>query len=96
VENNAPDHSVLTHIQQLTEKEETLYGKPDLTDEDVRGLHDVKNKLDQYWNFLGQRRFFRHAGKDPGKSKDAIVKRLNVNVYKAILMPPVKLKQAKK
>lgn len=69
MENNTPDQSVLTHIQQLTEKEETLYGKPDLTDEDVKELHDVKLKLDQYWDLLRQRRAFRDAGEDPERAK---------------------------
>jgi len=69
MENHTPDQSVLTHIQQLTEKEETLYGKPDLTDEDVKELHDVKLKLDQYWDLMRQRRAFRDAGEDPERAK---------------------------
>jgi uncharacterized protein YjaG (DUF416 family) len=69
MENNTPDQSVLTHIQQLTEKEEHLYGKTDLTDEDVKELHTVKSELDQYWDLLRQRRAFRDAGEDHERAK---------------------------
>ncbi|CAM3805536.1 DUF2630 domain-containing protein [Mucilaginibacter galii] len=64
-----PDQSVVEHIRQLTEKEEELYGKEDLTDEDVKHLHTVKSKLDQYWDLLRQRRAFRDAGEDPNRAK---------------------------
>lgn len=56
-------------MQQLTEKEEHLYGKTDLTDEDVKELHTVKSELDQYWDLLRQRRAFRDAGEDPERAK---------------------------
>jgi hypothetical protein len=38
MENNQ-DNSVLAHIKSLTEKEEHLYTKEDLSDEDVKDLH---------------------------------------------------------
>jgi hypothetical protein len=63
------DQSVLVHIKELTEKEEHLYGKPDLDDEDVKALHSVKSELDQYWDLLRQRRAFRDAGEDPNRAK---------------------------
>ena len=69
MEVNTKDQSVLAHIQQLTEKEENLYGKADLTDEDVKELHKVKSELDQYWDLLRQRRAFRDAGEDPQRAK---------------------------
>lgn len=69
MENNTPDQSVLRHIKQLTEKEELLYGKEDLSDEDVKDLHTVKSELDQYWDLLRQRRAFRDAGDDPERAK---------------------------
>ena len=69
MEQNTKDLSVLAHIKQLTEKEEHLYGKPDLTDEDVKDLHAVKSELDQYWDLLRQRRAFRDAGDDPNRAK---------------------------
>jgi uncharacterized protein YjaG (DUF416 family) len=69
MESKVPDQSVVAHIQQLTEKEESLYGKADLTDEDVKDLHSVKSELDQYWDLLRQRRAFRDAGEDPNRAK---------------------------
>lgn len=68
MDKNTPDESVLNHIKQLTEKEELLYGKTDLTDEDVQHLHKVKSELDQYWDLLRQRRAFRDAGEDPNRA----------------------------
>jgi hypothetical protein len=69
MEKNIADQSVLAHIKQLTEREEHLYGKPDLTDDDVQDLHTVKSELDQYWDLLRQRRAFRDAGDDPNRAK---------------------------
>lgn len=69
MEQNTKDQSVLAHIKQLTEREEHLYGKPDLTDDDVQDLHTVKSELDQYWDLLRQRRAFRDAGDDPNRAK---------------------------
>ncbi|QEC78604.1 DUF2630 family protein [Mucilaginibacter ginsenosidivorax] len=69
MENNKNDRSVLDHIKQLTEKEEHLYGKPNLTDDEVKDLHTVKSELDQYWDLLRQRRAFRDAGEDPERAK---------------------------
>lgn len=66
MENNNNDNSVLSHITKLTEKEQKLYGKTDLTDEDVKELHHIKSELDQYWDLLHQRRALRNAGENPG------------------------------
>lgn len=66
MENNQNDQSVLSHITKLTEKEEHLYGKTDLTEADVKELHLVKSELDQYWDLLRQRRALRDAGENPG------------------------------
>jgi hypothetical protein len=62
------DIQVLTHIKSLSEKEEDLYGKENLTDEDVKRLHAIKVELDQCWDFLRQRRALRDAGKNPDKA----------------------------
>jgi hypothetical protein len=69
MENNNPDNSVLSHITKLTEKEEYLYGKENLTDEDVKELHKVKLELDQYWDLLRQRRALRDAGENPRQAE---------------------------
>ena len=69
MENKDPDNSVLSHITKLTEKEEYLYGKENLTDEDVKELHKVKLELDQYWDLLRQRRALRDAGENPRQAE---------------------------
>jgi hypothetical protein len=66
---NKEDNAVLTHIKQLTEKEELLYSKTDLSDQDVKDMHTVKSELDQYWDLLRQRRAFRDAGDDPNRAQ---------------------------
>jgi hypothetical protein len=65
MENKTDDNAVLTHIKKLTEREEHLYGKENLTDEDVNELHKAKLELDQYWDLLRQRRALRDAGENP-------------------------------
>jgi len=69
MENTTPDNSVLAHITKLTEKEEHLYGKENLTNEDVKELHKVKSELDQYWDLLRQRRALRDAGENPNNAE---------------------------
>ncbi|MGZ3872082.1 MAG: DUF2630 family protein [Mucilaginibacter sp.] len=69
MEKQTADNSVMEHIKELTEREEHLYGKENLTDEDVKEMHKVKSQLDQYWDLLRQRRAFRDAGEDPNRAK---------------------------
>ena len=69
MENNTNDNSVLSHITKLTETEEHLYSKTDLTDADVKGLHHIKSELDQYWDLLRQRRALRDAGGNAGAAE---------------------------
>ncbi len=67
--NNKPDDSpVMVHIKKLTEKEQELYGKTDLTAADVTELHKIKAELDQYWDLLHQRQGLVDAGKNPDKA----------------------------
>jgi hypothetical protein len=67
--NQADDSSVMSHIKKLTEKEQELYGKEDLSDADVKELHKVKAELDQYWDLLHQRVGLRDAGENPNKAE---------------------------
>jgi len=60
------DQEVLQHIEKLVADEEHLYSKGNLTDEEVKHLHKLKVELDQYWDFLRQRRSLRDAGENPG------------------------------
>ncbi len=69
MENAKQDNSVMAHIKSLTEKEEYLYGKEDLSDEEIQEMHQVRSELDQYWDLLRQRRAFRDAGEDPERAK---------------------------
>jgi hypothetical protein len=69
MENNTPDNSVLSHITKLTEREEHLYGKESMTDDDIKELHKVKLELDQYWDLLRQRRALRDAGENPNQAE---------------------------
>lgn len=69
MEKNTNDQSVMAHIKQLTEKEEQLYGKSELSEQEVKDLHTVKSELDQYWDLLRQRRAFRDAGDDPNRAE---------------------------
>ena len=69
MENKNEDGSVLSHITKLTEREEHLYGKENLTDADVQELHKIKLELDQYWDLLRQRRALRDVGEDPDNAE---------------------------
>jgi hypothetical protein len=69
MKNQNDDSPVMAHIKKLTEREQHLYGKTDLTDDDVKELHKIKSELDQYWDLLHQRQGFRDAGKDPNKAE---------------------------
>ncbi len=62
------DKKVLTEITKLTEQEERLYAKVDLTDEDIKHLDKMKVELDQCWDLLNQRRSLRDAGKNPNNA----------------------------
>jgi flagellar biosynthesis/type III secretory pathway chaperone len=59
------DNQVLKHIEKLVDDEEHLYSKGNLTDDEVKQLHKMKVELDQYWDFLRQRRSLRDAGQNP-------------------------------
>jgi uncharacterized protein YjaG (DUF416 family) len=69
MENKVEDNAVLSHIKKLTTTEEELYGKENLTDDDIKELHKVKAELDQYWDLLHQRRALRDAGEDPKRAE---------------------------
>lgn len=66
---NTTDNAVLSHIKKLTEREQHLYGKENLTDEDVKEMHRVKAELDQYWDLLHQRRALEDYGRNPNRAE---------------------------
>lgn len=63
------DMQVLNHIKSLTENEEKLWSKQDISEEEVRKLHQIKLELDQYWDLLRQRRALRDAGENPDQAE---------------------------
>ena len=63
------DNQILNHIKSLTENEEKLWGKENLSDEEVSKLHQMKHELDQYWDLLRQRRALRNAGENPDQAE---------------------------
>ena len=63
------DNEVLIHIEKLVAEEEHLYSKGNLTDAEIKHLHKLKVKLDQYWDFLRQRRALRDAGENSDNAK---------------------------
>ena len=63
------DGQVLKHIKDLTEQEEQLYSKGNLSDKDINRLHKMKVELDQCWDLLRQRQALRAAGKNANDAK---------------------------
>ena len=63
------DNQILNHIKNLTENEEKLWSKENISDEEVKQLQKMKLELDQYWDLLRQRRALRDAGKNPDKAE---------------------------
>lgn len=63
------DLQVLNHIKNLTENEEKLWAKENISEEEVRKLHQMKLELDQCWDLLRQRRALRDAGENPDKAE---------------------------
>lgn len=63
------DNQLLAHIKEVTAREEKLYGRECLTDEDVLELHKMKTDLDQCWDYLRQRRSLRDAHENPDTAR---------------------------
>jgi len=63
------DMQVLGHIKNLTENEEKLWAKENISDEEVKKLHEIKLELDQCWDLLRRRRALRDAGKNPDRAE---------------------------
>lgn len=59
------DKQVLMEIEKLFAEEDRLYADPDLKIAEVERIHKIKVELDQWWDYLRQRRALRNAGKDP-------------------------------
>ena len=59
------DRQILNQIEKLFSEEDGLYANPDLNKTQVDRIHKIKVELDQWWDYLRQRRALRNAGKDP-------------------------------
>ncbi len=69
------DGKVLQHIKDLITEEDKLYAATDINSGEIARLHKIKIELDQYWDFMRQRRALRDAGKNPD---DAHIRRDDV------------------
>ncbi len=67
--NPQEDVHVLKHIKELTEEEQRLYTRGNLSDQEVKRLHQMKVELDQCWDLLRQREALRDAGRNPNDAK---------------------------
>ncbi len=61
--------TALKRIKELTAEEERLYSKGNLSDKEVKHLHQMKVELDQCWDLLRQREALRDAGKNPADAR---------------------------
>jgi hypothetical protein len=62
------DRQVLNQIEKLFAEEDRLYADPDLKKSEVDRIHKIKVELDQWWDYLRQRRALRNAGMDPNEA----------------------------
>jgi hypothetical protein len=63
------DRQILRQIERLFAEEDRLYAKVDLSETGVDRLHKIKIELDQWWDYLRQRRALRNSGKDPNEAQ---------------------------
>ena len=63
------DGQVLHQIETLAKEEHRLYGKEDLSDDELGRLRSITIELDQCWDLLRQRRGLRDADADPSVAK---------------------------
>jgi len=60
---------ILSYIKNLTDEEQRLYAKGNLSDEELKRKEAVEKEIDQYFDLLRQRRALRNAGKNPDEAK---------------------------
>jgi len=72
------DQQVLNRIKELTAHEEKLWGKTDISEEEVQKLHEMKLELDQCWDLLRQRRALRDAGEILTRQRQGILAQLKI------------------
>jgi hypothetical protein len=62
------DSSILGHITQLVEEENSLRADAGKPDHNAARLRQVEEQLDQCWDLLRQRRAKREFGQDPNSA----------------------------
>jgi len=60
---------ILNYIKNLSNEEQDLYSKTEITKKERDRLHKIDEELKQYWDLLRQRRALRRAGRNPEKAK---------------------------
>lgn len=60
---------VFAHIKDLTEEEQTLYSKENLSKAELKKKDEIQKELDRYFDLLRQRRALREFGEDPDNAK---------------------------
>ena len=66
--NNMEDRQILNQIEKLMAEEDRLHADPELKKSEIDRIHKIKVELDQWWDYLRQRRALRNAGKDPNEA----------------------------
>lgn len=61
-------NEVLNYIKKLTDEEQSLYAKGNLTEEEYQRKERIEKEIDQYFDLLRQRRALRSAGKNPDEA----------------------------
>jgi hypothetical protein len=59
---------VLEYIKKLSDEEQQLYTKGNLSEEELERKDKIEKEIDQYFDLLRQRRALRNAGKDPDEA----------------------------
>jgi hypothetical protein len=73
------DNQALSHIKNLTVKEEVLYTKENQMDDDIKHLHKVRSELEQCRDYSRRRGARRDAGENPDRAEIRPVDTINNN-----------------
>lgn len=63
------EKDILGYIKEITDEEQKLFTKGNLTNEEKSRLDALKIELDQYWDLLRQRRAKKEFGQNPDDIK---------------------------
>ena len=60
---------IIKHIKDLTDEEQRLFTKGNLTSTESSRLRQIEEELNTYWDLLRQRRAYREFGQNPDKAQ---------------------------